>query len=159
MVIARLLLLSRGAFVYDDLRGRAFLEVTMLRSITLISSLVLGLALAQPAEARGSMAFGGGGGWHGGGGGWHGGWSRGGFDGRGFDRRGEFFDHRRFFDRDRDDRFFFRRRFFDRDDRFFFRDRFFFNFGFGGYPYYPYYPAYYPYYPYYPYPAPVVVYP
>jgi hypothetical protein len=106
----------------------------------------------------------------------HGGMSfnHGSFGGRGFarfqsprfERRGEFFDHRRFFDRDRDDRFFFRNRFLfdrDRDDRFFFRDRFRFRDrfpfdsgfggggfgGFGGFPYYPYYtnygPGYYPY--------------
>jgi len=50
-------------------------------------------------------------------------------DGFGF-RHDRFFgrDHR-FFDNDRDDRFFFRHRFFDndRDDRFFFRHRFFDN--------------------------------
>lgn len=113
----------------------------MLRSALMVGVIALCCAgVAQSAEAQ-----------HGGVG-----MSHGSFAGRGgfarfqsprFERRPEVFQNRRFlaqrrfFDRDRDDRFFFRDRF-RFGDRFRFRDRFPFDtgfgFGLGGFPYYPY---------------------
>lgn len=105
----------------------------MLRAAMMLGVVALCCAgVAQSAEAREQMGL-----------------SQGSFGARGsarfqsprFERREPFSQNRRFFVHRRFDR--------DRDDRFFFRDRFRFGdgfgFGFGGWPYYPYDTGYYPY--------------